>query len=188
MNEFQIIKNEEVTDELLDKVLEFDRTIFPEDDEYAFPDGYFRKLYKDNKEGMFVLLVNNNVIGYVNLIFITDENKEEFLKTRNYLNLEQTSFDIGDNNVYLYNLLVKEEYRDGIAIKYIMKEICMWLDECIKQGKNIKYFFSEAVSEDGIKTLKAMDLKAQDVDELELGIYYSDDNLISYISKMLKKS
>jgi hypothetical protein len=56
----------------------------------------------------------------------------------------------------------------------------------MKQGKNIKYFFSEAVSEDGIKTLKAMDLKVQDVDELGLGIYYSDDNLISYISKMLK--
>ena len=67
----------------------------------------------------------------------------------------------------------------------IMKEICLWLDGEIKEGKSFKYCFSEAVTEDGIKTLNAMNMKAQDIDENGMGIYYSEDNLNKYISNML---
>ena len=66
MDNLVIKKNNEVDDNLLDEVLKFDRTIFPEDEEYSFPDDYFKNLYKNNKDGMFVLLDNNIVIGYVN--------------------------------------------------------------------------------------------------------------------------
>ena len=187
MEEFIIKKNSEVADEILDKVLEFDRTIFPEDEEYSFPDGYFRKIYSKNKDGIFVLFDrNNNVIGYVNCIFITDKNVEEFLETREYLNLENIGINKGENNLYLYNLLIKEEYRDGQAIKLIMKEFCKWLNEEIKNGKKIKYCFSEAVTYDGIKTLKVMKMLPQDVNEDGIGIYYSKDNLEEYISNMLR--
>lgn len=188
MDNLTIKKNSEITEEILDKVLEFDRTIFTEDDEYSFPDGYFKKVYEKNKDGIFVLFNNNIVIGYVNCIFITDENKEEFLKTREYLNLENIGINIGENNLYLYNLLIKEEYRDGQAIKLIMKEFCRWLDSEIKNGKKIKYCFSEAVTLDGIKTLKAMGMQPQDINEEGMGIYYSKDNLNNYISNMLKMS
>lgn len=180
-----IKKNEEVNDEILDKVLKFDRTIFPEDEDYSFPDGYFRKLYKDFKEGMFVLLEDNEVKGYVNLIFISEEGKDEFLKNREYLKLENIGFNNGDNIVYLYNLLLHEDLRDTGIIKLLIKEVCIWLNEKIKNGKKIKFFFSEAVTEDGIKTLKAMDLLPFDVNDKEMGIYYSKDNLNNFISKMI---
>ena len=188
MDNLVIKKNNEVDYNLLDEVLKFDRTIFPEDEEYSFPDDYFKNLYKNNKDGMFVLLDNNIVIGYVNLIFITDENRDEFLRTRQYLNLEHIGLKQGENNLYLYNLLIEENYRDGQAIKMIMKEICLWLDSEIKEGKSFKYCFSEAVTEDGIKTLNAMNMKAQDVDENGMGIYYSEDNLNKYISNMLNNN
>ena len=184
--EFIVKKNEEITDEILDKVLEFDRTIFPEDEDYAFPDGYFRDLYKNNKEGMFVLVDNlNNVYGYVNLIFISKKGKDEFLKNREYLKLEHIGFKKGKNIVYLYNLLIHESLRNGIYIIMIMKEICKWLYEEKENGKIIDYIFSEAVTEDGVKTLMAMEMSPLDIDDEKMGIYYSKDNLEKYILKMI---
>lgn len=81
----RVIKNSEITPTLLKKVIEFDRSIFPIDKEYSFPDGYLEKMYETHKDGLFVLLDKNNVVGYANCIFLTDEIKYTYLKTKNYL-------------------------------------------------------------------------------------------------------
>ncbi len=68
MNNLVIKKNDEITDELLDRVYKFDQTIFPPDSEFAMPSGTLQKLYQKSKDGMFVLLDNNEVVGYTNCI------------------------------------------------------------------------------------------------------------------------
>ena len=71
MQDLVIKKNNEIDEKLLDEILKFDRTIFPIDEDYSFPDGYFKKIYKKSKDGMFVLLNNNNVARICKLyIFI----------------------------------------------------------------------------------------------------------------------
>ena len=89
--------------------------------------------------------------------------------------------------MYLYNLLLKEEYRDTYAIKLLMTEFSKWLYNERYSGKKIKSCISEAVTSDGIKTLLAMGMLPKDVDNDGLGIYYSPDCLSSYIERMIKK-
>lgn len=186
MKEFIIRKNKEVDDELLDKVLEFDRTIFPSDEDYSFPDDYLKRMYEDSRDGLFVLMHNNIIIGYTNCIFLSEEAKSNYLKTKDYLALTNIGFNIGENNMYFYTLALNEKYRNTDAVKILMKSFTKWLEEEKKVGKRIKSCISEAITEDGVKTLLTMGMLPQDIDNTGLGIYYSPDCLNSYIERMNK--
>lgn len=135
MCELIIKKNNEVDDVLLDEVLQFDRGIFSSYDDYAFPDDYLKKLYEKSKDGMFVLLNDNQVVGYVNCIFLSDKNKDEYLQTKDYLSLENILFKTGYNNMYFYTLALDEKYRDTNAVKYLMSHFAKWLYEENKKEK-----------------------------------------------------
>ena len=140
MEQFIIKKNSEIDDALLDKVLEFDKTIFPSDENYSFPDDYLKKLYANSKDGFFVLLHNGNVIGYTHCIFLSEEAKNNYLETKDYLSLTNDGFNMGDNNMYFYSLVLAQEYRDSNAVKVLMKDFATWLDEEKQNGKKIKEF------------------------------------------------
>lgn len=184
----KVIKNSEINDKLLNDVLNFDRTIFKIDEEYSLPDGYLEKMYEKHKEGLFVLVDGDIVVGYANCIFLTDEIQEEYLRTKDYLLLENNGFQVGNNNMYFYTLALQEEYRDIGAIDILMQQFSAWVNIERQKGKRITSCISEAITNDGIKTLQAMGMLPQDVDENGLGIYYSPDCLNSYISKMIEKS
>ena len=186
MKNLIIKSNNEVDDNLLDKVLAFDRTIFPSDEDYAFPDDYLKKIYQNSRDGIFVLLDNNSVVGYVNSIFLSDKAQEEYLKDRDYLSFESIGINDGDNNMYLYTLALKEEYRNSGAIKILMQSFANWLVDQRRKGKRIKSCISEAISEDGIRSLSIMGMMPYDIDDSGLGIYYSPDCLESYIEEMIK--
>lgn len=104
-----------------------------------------------------------------------------------YLSLENVGFHIGSNNMYFYTVALKEGYRDTGAIKYLMQNFARWIHGEKLKGKRITTCISEAVTEDGIKTLSAMGMLPQDVDNNGLGIYYSPDCLDSYIEKMTRE-
>ena len=184
MEQFIIKKNSEIDDALLDKVLEFDKTIFPSDENYSFPDDYLKKLYANSKDGFFVLLHNGNVIGYTHCIFLSEEAKNNYLETKDYLSLTNDGFNMGDNNMYFYSLVLAQEYRDSNAVKVLMKDFATWLDEEKQNGKKIKSCISEAITNDGIKTLLRMGMIPQDTDINGLGIYSSPDCLENYIKEM----
>lgn len=187
MQDLRVIKNSEVNSELLKDVVTFDRTIFPINEEYSFPDGYMERMYETYKDGLFVLLDNNKVVGYVNCIFLTDEIKENYLKTKDYLILENKGFQIGDNNMYFYTLAIQEKYRNTGAVKILMCQFSNWINKEKQKGKNISSCISEAVTADGIRTLLKMGMLPKDVDENGLGIYYSPDCLNDYIENMIEK-
>lgn len=77
-------KNKQIDDVLLDKIEQFDRTIFPIDNKNSFPDNYLKKLYKDSRDGIFVILYNDNVIGYTHCIFLSEDEKNEYLKFKDF--------------------------------------------------------------------------------------------------------
>ena len=186
MEEFIIKKNSEIDNILLDRVLEFDRTIFPSDEDYSFPDDYLKKMYAKSKDGLFVLLHNDNIVGYTNCIFLSEKAKSSYLETKDYLSLTNVGFNVGENNMYFYTLALDERYRDTNAVKTLMRAFTMWLDKEKQNGKRIKSCISEAVTGDGVKTLLAMGMIPQDIDNDGLGIYYSPDCLDNYIEKMNK--
>lgn len=187
MNNLVIKKNDEVTNELLDRVYKFDQTIFPPNSEFVMPSGTLQKLYQKSKDGMFVLLDHNEVVGYTNCIFLEDEGMNRYIKDSNFWILENEGFKLGDNNMYFYMMALKEEYRNTNCIKSLMFEFCNWLDCERKKGKRIHRCIAEPVSEDGIKSVSIMGMKPLRVDESGLGIYYSPDNLDSYIQIMLNR-
>lgn len=187
MEEFIIRKNNEIDDVLLDKILEFDRTIFPSDEDFSFPDDYLKNMYRNSRDGLFALLHNGRVIGYTNCIFLSEEVKQHYLKTGDYLSLTNSNFIIGNNNMYFYTLALAENYRDTNAVKILMGAFARWIDKERKNGKKIVSCISEAITEDGIKTLSSMGMLPQDTDNIGLGLYYSPDCLNSYIEEMVKK-
>ena len=184
----RIISNSDINPNLLKDIAMFDRKIFPVEEEYSFPDGYLEKLYEKNKEGLFVILDKNEIVGYVNCIFLSDEIKTEYLRTKNYLILENEGFKVGDNNMYFYTLALDEKYRNSSVVKMLMQRFCTWINQERIKGKNISSCISEAITEDGIRTLLLMGMKPKDVDENGLGIYYSPDCLNNYINGMIEKS
>lgn len=183
----RVVKNSEIDYDLLKNVVTFDRSIFHLDGEYAFPDGYLEKMYETYKDGLFVLLDDNNVVGYVNCIFLTDEIKEDYLRTKDYLILRNKGFQIGDNNMYFYTLAIQEKYRNTGAVKILMQQFCNWLHKEKQKGKNICSCISEAITLDGVRTLLAMKMIPEDVDANGLGIYYSPDCLNDYIENMIER-
>lgn len=184
MSDIRIIKNEEVTSELLDKVVKFDQSIFSVDDGYSFPDGYLASVYENHPEGMFVLLDNEKVIGYVNVLFMSDERFGEYLVTRDYLKLKNEGLMLGENNMYFYTLALDPEYRDMGYVNVLLKSLFGWLKSEAINGKTLKNAICEVIFEDGIKPALKMGLIPMEGESV-LGMYYSKDCFKEYMDNLL---
>lgn len=190
MKDLIIVANENIDDDLFEKVMGFDKTIFPLEDEYALPSDVFRKLYEDNKEGLFVLLNKaREVVGYVNCIFPSDAQRDKYLVDKKYLSLKNIGFKVGDNNLYLYTVALAEEYRNSIANLVLARAFAKWLYEERKKEKKIKFCFTEAVTKNGTKVAQFMGMIPYDEKSIDFegkGIYVSPDCLDEHINKMLR--
>lgn len=185
MLDLKILKNEEIDDDLLKRIEMFDHIIFSEGD-YTFPEGYLSSLYRTNKEAMFVLLNGDNVVGYVNAIFLTDEDFKEYLKNPNYLNLHNIGLHDGDNNMYFYTVAIDQTLRHTSAVKFLMYEFCRFLASERLKGRKISQTITEIVSDDGLRTSRIMGFVPLDGGNPDFGLYYSPDNLLHYIKRMLE--
>ena len=87
------------------------------------------------------------------MYILTDEIQEEYLRTKDYLMLENNGFQVGNNNMYFYTLALQEEYRDIGAIDILMQQFSAWVNIERQKGKRITSCISEAITNDGIKTL-----------------------------------
>lgn len=187
MLNLSILKNEEISDDLLKHVELFDKKIFSEG-EFSFPENYLSNLYATNKEALFVLLNNDVVVGYVNAIFLGDENYNEYLINKDYLSLENIGLHDGDNNMYFFTVALDETIRHTSCIKFLMYEFVKWLETERMLGRRIKRTITEVITDDGLKQTKIMGMLPLNGGERDFGIYYSPDNLVSYTNKMLESS
>lgn len=187
MINLRILKNEEISDELLKHIELFDKRIFSEG-EFSFPEGYLSNLYTTNKEALFVLLNNDVVVGYVNAIFLSDENYNDYLINKDYLSLENIGLHDGDNNMYFFTVALDETIRHTSCVKFLMYEFVKWLETERMLGRRITRTISEVITDDGLNQTKIMGMLPLNGGERDFGIFYSPDNLIEYTNKMLETS
>lgn len=185
-----VLINEEVNNYWFEKMIKMENRMFPpEGNDYLEPD-YVRGLYKDHKEGLFFCIDEdtNELAGYFTVIFISDQQKDQYLKGMHFSQLQNIGIKEGKNIVYLYTIAVDDEYRGKACMKLMGKAFAQWMNEKIEEGCEASEIYAEAVSVEGAKSLtKGFELvPMEDVNEKGIGHYKSLDHLKSYIIKMLK--
>lgn len=184
-----VLMNDKINQNWFEKMLEMDRRIFPaEGNDYLEPD-YIRSLYKQVKEGLFFCVDEdvNRLAGYFTVIFLDEKQRDEYLNGSHFSTLLNKGMKKGKNILYLYTLAVEEDYRGTACMKLMGKAFARWLDTKIQEGYEVSEVYAEAVSEDGARSLKngfGM-TPMRGADEKGIGHYVSDDQLNSYIIKML---
>lgn len=157
--------------------------------EYSLSSNYIRSLYKNSKEGLFCL-VDKNInmcVGYIHCIFITEEQKQEYINGGNVRNLINIGLKKEDNILYILSISLDKKYRKTGALKYMLDEFSKWILSCKLKGIKIKFCFAEAISDSGVRVCNKMGLIPIDGKKLDgnkHGFYYSPDNLEEYSHKM----
>lgn len=183
----RIVKNDEISDELFNQMIEMDHLVWNADSHLYLTDEYIKSLYKNTKDAMFFAVdESDKLIGYQTIVFLDMKNFNDYYKTGNFMDIKNIGLHKGDNYLYLYTANIKEEYKGSSVMKEIGQSLCRWLDEKEKEGYFIKEAYSEAVSLDGVRVLKngfSME-PMDDVKENGLGHYVSYDGLRKYRNRM----
>lgn len=187
---FHVVTNIDVTSELFDKLIKIENEVFGEK---CIDPAYFRSLHAAHNDDLFAVIDNNTnePIGYFEALFLTEEQKETYLKDYDYRKLVNIGAQIGNNIMYIFSLALKKEYRGTNAIKMLAQSFATWLYHIRRQGKILDFVFGEAIYHDGVRSLtKSMGMIPVDVTELDaegLGFYFSPDCLSSYIYKHMQQ-
>ena len=97
---FKVLCGNEVDKEVFSQMLELDKKCFS--DEYSLSSEYISSLYKKSKEGLFCLIDKDKCVGYINCIFITEEQKQEYIGSGDFRKLNNIGPRIGNNILYIY--------------------------------------------------------------------------------------
>ena len=181
----------EIDEELFEKMLALDHIIFPPEGGDALPAEYFRELYADSKDGLFILAEEetDEVVGYLNCIVLDSIQRDHYLAGGHYGDLKNKGMTVGDNILYIYTIAIASAYRGSGVMKQIGAVFVDWIETCKSNGRLLSEVLAEAVSADGARTLAkgfAM-IPLHHVDEIGRGHYYSPDQLQSYCEKIKKK-
>ena len=182
----RIIANKDIDDDLLQKICKLEYEVFG--DEYTVGEETFKNMHID-REGIFCIIDNGgNPIGFADALFISEEQKEQYLQDKDFRKLRNIGARIGDDNIlYLFGLALKKEYRNTGIVRMFFQGFATWLDELGSRGVKMKYTFSEATSSDGARFSKAMGMIPVDASKLEpdgRGFYYSPDNLEKFCRRL----
>ena len=121
----------------------------------------------------------NSLVGYITPFLLTHEFSCKYIVS-NFTYKEEiveSSFAVADNDVnadiYIFSTVVDPKYRDIIldesnkksplynkpAFKILNEALVEWICEVKKKGVSINYIFGDAVSPDGMKYLKSLDMQ-----------------------------
>ena len=187
---YKVVTNQEINNDLFQKMVILDRELFPEDSGYALSPEYLKNLYAHTREGLFLLLHTNTkqLIGYYSCIIVSENTKNNYLVSRNYRDLEHTGMQHGNNNLYIFTIGIQAAYRGSNAMKLLGKAFANWMIKNIAMGNKIKFCFGEAVSLEGVKFFtNGMGMVPLDINKIGkkgTGLYFSPDNLRGYLKKM----
>ncbi len=103
-----------------------------------------------------VLKLGNMAVGYINFIPLKDDVFERFeqgkMKDYNLTEDDILPFTKGASlNCLFMSIVIKKEFRDGMAIIKLTQAFTQFLDELKSQGVHIKKIIQDCVSVDGIK-------------------------------------
>ena len=174
----KVLCGNEVSEEVFSQMLKLDKNIFS--GEYSLSSKYIRNLYKKSKEGLFCLIDKEKCVGYINCIFITNEQKQKYIGSGDFRKLNNIGPKVGNNILYIYTIALEKRYRGTNALVMLLNSFYNWLLENKNLGINIKYLFAEAVSDSGVKVLKKMGMVPVNKHKLDNschGFYYLPENL-----------
>jgi len=185
----KIIANKDIDDDLLQRMIKIEHEVFGDQSEDIVT---YRHVHDKRDGGLFCLVDDDGTpIGFADAIFLSDEQKKEYLNDGNFRILKNIGPKAGtDNNLYLFGFALKKEYRNTGIVKMFVRSFATWLGELGSQGVKMKYTFSEAWSLDGARFLQAMGMIPIDKSKISAdgqGFYYSPDNLAEFTAKVLRK-
>ena len=183
---YQLKSNREIDNCLLDKLAALEEKIFGEK---AVGSKIFKNIHSKRHGGLFALVDDqNDPVGFMDAIFLSDEQTKQYLKDHDYRKLNNTGVQKEkDNILYIFDIAVVQELRGTEAVKMLIilgASFAQWLKGLKDEGIKFKYIFCDAVSPEGAKAAaKSMGMKPVKKTFSGLGFYYSPDNLENYIKK-----
>ena len=186
----RILTGSEITPEIFNQMYSLEISSWPPGDPAYIPEKYLHNLFADKWEGVFVRWDqrNNTLAGHMYSIITTSQNLDEYIRTGDFTVLKNTGFTKGNNIMYIYTAILKEEYRGSGCMKKLGIAFCQWLDQQEHLGHLVEKAYAEAVSTDGARvcTDGFMMTPMNDVDDRGIGHYVSEDGLKTYRQKMKK--
>lgn len=187
-----ILKDNEIDEFRFRELIRLEHETWPEGDSGHLPEEYLRKLYENDKKGLFLAvdLDTDRLAGYFNAIFITPENFRTYLNQGDFTLLERTDPRSCDQPVlYLYTANLYPAYRGTSCMVKLGKAFTRWLDMAEAGGIRLRDVYAEAVTRAGARTIvKGFGMTAMDdVDNIGLGHYENHDGLRKYRDKMRKR-
>jgi hypothetical protein len=139
--------------------------------------------YKEHPEGVIVVVDDDRVVGFFNILFLSDEQTANLQKLK-YWDLLSIGPKLGDNNFYFFTAAIDTDYRGTEVVKLLCAELTRWCNDFEARGVNITSFTGEAVLPGGAKFMSKVlgMIPMGDVDADGLGFYYSPDLLKSFLS------
>ena len=164
----KILKKEEVSEEIYLKTWELDNSIFEETDKIDKE----KALKWFEKSGKRIIIaydeINNEIMGYIFYFLLKPEFSSKYINTDKSFQ-EITSKDFITKNkknadLYIFSTVIKEEYRDRIIgqetlFMTLNNELLKDIIEIINDGIKINYVYAEAVTKDGEKYLKSLNMQ-----------------------------
>ena len=178
-------ENDEINEELLDQAFDYERKIWPEGSYAYLPEDYLKSLFKESREGFFVACVDGSYAGHFYVISCIQEDIDKCFASDDFMVLKNRGMKKGDNILYLYTAVIKEEYRGSGCMKELGRAFVRYLDRREREGCFVSKVYCEAVSTDGARIVtQGFGMRPLDTDEKGIGHYYSDDGLREYRNRM----
>ena len=136
----QVLKKK-FTKKMLNKIIEIDKTFYADFD-YSDTSWYFTRYSEKNI--VYVLVVNDEIVGYFNLLNVSKKLFDDIycLRYSQDYNFPESDVNVESDYLYMPSMVVRKEYR-----KYSMPLILM-LKEVIKKSRNLIVI---AISNEGKK-------------------------------------
>ncbi len=175
-------------DKYIDEIIYLDNQFFEQ--EYMWTDEYQRKVYERNKDSFIAVTYDDELIGYLNYLNITDDKYNRIKKSNRIIDeyeLEDIIPFTKNNNITINSVVIDKNYQNSDVIKYITNGFLKKLKELENRGYHIKSLDGTAISKDGQKFFKNLGL--EEYKELEDGnhLYIKEDNIISDMEETLNK-
>lgn len=143
-----------IDDDTLTQMIMLDKSAYAGKDIGTFK--LCKKWLKVNKQIYTVLKYKGSVVGYINFVALKDSVFEKFergeIKDYQLTENDITVFSKGKPlNCLLMSIVIKKEFRDGVAISKLTSAFTEFLSKLKSQGVYIKRIIQDCVSIDGIK-------------------------------------
>jgi len=166
--EMQILKNEEVSEEIYLKTWELDNKTFKDEDKIEKQKA-LEWFYASNKSIIVAYdEIKRDVMGYIFYFILKPSFSAGYINTnKSFQKISAKDFKLNSDNrgdLYIFSTVVKEEYRDvkfkeDPIFKTLNNEFLKEILRILKSQIKINYVYAESVSKDGEKYLESLNMK-----------------------------